>query len=855
MHTHAEAEPLLTAPAPAPTGQTPPKPRLRRFHFLASFLVCGAMVLFAALLVDASCSGCLATRDPPPPPPPPSFLWPMPSHVAAADDTALLSYKPRSFKVKASNLNDKFIDNALSVLKKSLRAKHRNGHGKDYPISIHVDQPDKVKHAEDLVDANEGYELDVTAEGAFIKATNKIGVVYALQTLSQLITSSGSIVLTSIKDSPKFPYRGLLLDTARNYFSPKDIKRVLDGMAFSKLNVLHWHLFDSQAFPMEWPLYPQIHTNSAYRDKSGSLKVYSKKEIKEIVEYAFERNIRVIPEFEVPGHNAVFGHVDESFVAGWNHTPWDEYCVQPPCGQAIVDKGEVVQLIDDLITDVGGWFRDPVVHVGHDEVNLKSWGDIDVKAMMRRFETELVGILEKNGRQYAGWDEIADLYGIEDLVPKDALVTIWRSPSTDRVKAALKAGFTNIVVGPSSHWYLDCSPSAPWCQSAWEKQNPSDTAYDIPGYLTHPGQWHNWTTVYSFDPLYDVPEPSVIKGGFGALWSETIKKHNIDRFLFPRLSVIGERLWSYDSVEYSAVDTKQRLERFRASLVNELEIDAAELGYLGNKEGMVYRPELCDGVEEGEGWQIGPQLEGNPVSEGTKGSYCSIARLYDTEKFVHNTPKKVKIGRTLKTQKLILIEMLVARRFFQTSAVRRSQQTLKSTPIASSDFFVVSRDVHPTTGEPTGVVTVAFNSPKNLNAMTEPIGIEFQNLIRNTLSPDTSIRALILTGSDPYNPAPPSPAAPGKKPKPAAFSAGGDLKFLRARTQDLAHRNAEIMRDFYARFLSIRQAPFPTIAAINGHAVGAGACISLACDLRLMAGDNGAKIGFNFVKLGLTPGM
>ncbi|KAJ3043083.1 hypothetical protein HDU99_010002, partial [Rhizoclosmatium hyalinum] len=76
---------------------------------------------------------------------------------------------------------------------------------------------------------------------------------------------------------------------------------------------------------------------------------------------------------------------------------------------AIVDKGEVVQLIDDLITDVGGWFRDPVVHVGHDEVNLKSWGDIDVKAMMRRFETELVGILEKNGKQYAGWDEIADV--------------------------------------------------------------------------------------------------------------------------------------------------------------------------------------------------------------------------------------------------------------------------------------------------------------------------------------------------------------------------------------------------------------------------------------------------------------
>ncbi|KAI9335242.1 enoyl-CoA hydratase [Obelidium mucronatum] len=139
--------------------------------------------------------------------------------------------------------------------------------------------------------------------------------------------------------------------------------------------------------------------------------------------------------------------------------------------------------------------------------------------------------------------------------------------------------------------------------------------------------------------------------------------------------------------------------------------------------------------------------------------------------------------------------------------------------------------------------------------MTEEIGVDFQNLLA-TLSPDTAIRCLILTGSDPYHTGSPASTADGagKKPKPPAFSAGGDLKFLRDRTQDQPHRNAEIMRKFYSRFLAIRDVPFPTIAAINGHAVGAGACISLACDLRLMA-NSGAKIGFNFVKLGLTPGM
>ncbi|KAJ3321095.1 hypothetical protein HDU76_000147 [Blyttiomyces sp. JEL0837] len=150
----------------------------------------------------------------------------------------------------------------------------------------------------------------------------------------------------------------------------------------------------------------------------------------------------------------------------------------------------------------------------------------------------------------------------------------------------------------------------------------------------------------------------------------------------------------------------------------------------------------------------------------------------------------------------------------------------------NTNFLSVEKDVE--NGKPTGVVTVSFNSPKNLNALTEQMGDEFASLMK-TLSTDTTIRALILTGQG------------------RAFSAGGDLKFLRARTETPPAANSEIMRKFYARFLSIRDLPFPTVAAINGHAVGAGAAVSLACDLRLIA--QGAKFGLNFVKIGLTPGM
>ncbi|KAI9341739.1 glycoside hydrolase superfamily [Obelidium mucronatum] len=418
-----------------------------------------------------------------------------------------------------------------------------------------------------------------------------------------LLLQPGSIYLANITDFPKFPYRGLLLDTARNFFLPTDLKRILDGMAASKMNVLHWHLYDSQSFPIEWKAHPEIHVNN-------------------IVDYAFHLNIRVIPEFELPGHNAVFGHVDPSYIAGWNHTPWDEYCVQPPY--------------------VGSWFKDPVIHVGHDEVSNAPYGSRNVLEMMRSFETQLVAILRKNGKQYAGWDEISDVYGIQDLIPKNAIVTVWRSPGLDRIKASVAAGFQNIVVGPSSHWYLDCSPSAEWCSQPFERENPA-TSYNAPGFITRSaGQWHRWETVYGLDILQGVENPDVIKGGFGALWTETIKRHNIDRYLFPRLSVIGERLWSYNNVAFDSITTSQRLNRFRSSLVNEWGIDAADIGYTGNSEGVVYRPEICDRISSQAGWQLGTILVGNP-STGNTNAYCPIANLYNTNQLVHLVPEKVKL--------------------------------------------------------------------------------------------------------------------------------------------------------------------------------------------------------------------
>ncbi|KAJ3136734.1 putative enoyl CoA hydratase [Physocladia obscura] len=183
--------------------------------------------------------------------------------------------------------------------------------------------------------------------------------------------------------------------------------------------------------------------------------------------------------------------------------------------------------------------------------------------------------------------------------------------------------------------------------------------------------------------------------------------------------------------------------------------------------------------------------------------------------------------------------------------------------VESSDMFRVARDIDVKSGLRTGVIFLAFNRPSRLNALTEECGAEFEKML-TTLSRDTSVRCLIITGADPYQNSVSSSDnnndsinSKNEAKTKAAFSAGGDLGFLRDRTAITASApaNAEIMRRFYARFLVLRQTPFPTIAAINGYAVGAGACIALAADIRLMASDANACIGFNFVRLGLTPGM
>ncbi|KAI9202653.1 glycoside hydrolase superfamily [Polychytrium aggregatum] len=610
------------------------------------------------------------------------YLWPYPAQVT--DKKALIS--AHGFTLADNSQNNENVVAAFGRLQASARSRFSASKAKSsLTVTVSIAN-DNGFAAKDLVGADESYTLDVSSSGVNVKANTQVGAIYALQTLSQLVTSSGQVVAATVNDAPAYPYRGFMLDTARNFFPVADIKRIIDGLAYSKINVFHWHIYDSQSFPIDWPSYPQL-LNAAYKDANGKPKVYNEQDVRDIVQYAFQRNIRVLPEFEAIGHNAVFAAADPSFVVGLNHAPWDgrngdannasngvvwwgtQWCNQPPCGQIDLTNQAAINFFNQLVAEVGAWFEDPVLNFGHDEFNYRvygttpdSWDSVDVNGiyqLMAQAEPKLLQVAQTNNKHYGAWDDIVTDFNVQNIIPKDTYIWNWQGDNS-AIQNFADQGFTNIIATTSNAYYLDCSPSAHWCSDDFERSVPA-TSYNLTGYATFAGQWHNWTRIYTYDATTGLTASAkkALIGGSVALWSETIKRHNLDRYVFPRTSAFAERYWSGSAAPaYDAVKTAARLDRFRTTLVNELQIAAADLSYLGNQEGTVFRPEWCDanlatpGQKTHECCFPGEPLTGHngspidttvgyhfPSNDNT--DYCKIASTYKTNSYTHAVPQAI----------------------------------------------------------------------------------------------------------------------------------------------------------------------------------------------------------------------
>jgi hexosaminidase len=385
------------------------------------------------------------------------------------------------------------------------------------PFTVQVTGPGEGVQSPD---EDEAYALEVSATAVRLRAATTVGALRGLETLVQLVSAEEQgfyLPAVRIADRPRFRWRGLLVDAGRHFMPPEVIKRTLDGMALVKLNVLHWHLSDDQGFRVESRRYSKLHQLG-----SDGL-YYTQDQIRDIVAYARDRGIRVVPEFDMPGHSTswLVGYPEHGSAPG-------PYQIERKFGvfDATLDptREPTYQFIDGFLAEMAPLFPDLYWHVGGDEVSPNHWnrnprilrfkrerGFKDNEALQAYFNQRLSGILTKHGKRMVGWDEI-----LHSALPKNAVIQSWRG--TEYLVKAASRGYSGILSAP---YYLD-------------HIDPADQHYQA-------------------DPLpagngLTAEEAARVLGGEACMWAEHITPETIDSRLWPRLAAVAERFWSPASV-------------------------------------------------------------------------------------------------------------------------------------------------------------------------------------------------------------------------------------------------------------------------------------------------------------------
>jgi len=364
---------------------------------------------------------------------------------------------------------------------------------------------------------DETYTLDITPAQAVLNAPTTTGALRGLQTIIQLVEQNAAgftLPAVTINDHPRFAWRGLLVDVARRWHPVAEIKRIIDGMELVKLNILHLHLTDDQGFCIESRAHPELHTLGT----DGNF--FTQDQMRDIIAYAAERAIRVVPEFDMPSHTTSWGVSHPEFLSGppgatytlpqlWPHNP-----AMDPTKPALFD------LLSDFLGEMAALFPDAYMHIGGDENNGKQWNASahiqkfiadnhlkDNHGLHAWFITRVGEILARNNKIPVGWDEI-----LHPDLPRGTVIHSWRGPKG--LAEATAAGHPVIL---SYGYYIDL------CLPASEH------------YLEDPLPAGNTLTP---------AQQKLVLGGEAAQWSEWTNSENIDSRLWPRAAAIAERLWS-----------------------------------------------------------------------------------------------------------------------------------------------------------------------------------------------------------------------------------------------------------------------------------------------------------------------
>ncbi|MEP4077239.1 beta-N-acetylhexosaminidase [Haloferula sp.] len=416
--------------------------------------------------------------------------------------------------------------------------------------------------------ADEAYRLTVTDDGIAIEASGYAGYFYGIQSLRQVVLSgnpglaekSGHSIFVpkvDIADTPRYGYRGFMLDSARNFQSAESIKRYLDYLAFIKINRFHWHLVDSQGWRIEIKKYPELIEQAAWRgegeDREGGY--YSHEQIRDIVAYAKERNITIIPEIEMPAHSdcvlytypklSCFGEtVDDVRVVHLHHFLKKDQKNRGYIPPEKIEKGqiykiprnycagkeEVFEFLQNVLVEVMELFDGPYIHVGGDERVANRWPLCpDCRARMaehglenddqlqKYFMERIISFIHGHGRQAIMWAEHP-----EHGIPEDVIVQAWRGKESD---ISTKAGH-DVINSSNPYRYLDYFEYEHQKGTHWLPKMSMEKAYNFESY-----------------PEEQKKDRGKIIGTEAPLWTSWVEEHEVEEYMFPRLLAVAEDGW------------------------------------------------------------------------------------------------------------------------------------------------------------------------------------------------------------------------------------------------------------------------------------------------------------------------
>lgn len=507
--------------------------RFKQFDLRGRSAAMASSCVLILSLVGSSPSGrAQQPATPEPAHPMPLHLMPLPSSIERGSGYLVLD---NHFHATFSGDHDARLDAALDRMLFRLdrqcgsirRAQKEAAPDAPSTLTLKVAGPGGAVQS---VDEDESYHLTVTPQNIELAAQTDVGAMHAMETLLQLVdTVNGTCRLpaVTIHDAPRFQWRGFMVDVSRHFEPVDEIKHTLDGMAIAKLNVFHWHLSDDQGFRAESKKFPKL------TELASNGQFYTQEQMREVVAYARARGIRVVPEFDMPGHSssALVAYPELGAGEPIKQVP-DTFGI--PAGELDPTNEKVYKYIDTFVGEMADIFPDAYFHIGGDETKGATWmASPRVQEFMKKhdmktpeelqtyFNKRLLPILQKHHKKMMGWDEI-----LNPNLPKDIVVQSWRGEAS--LAQGAQQGYVGILSAP---YYLDAQKTS--AEMFLADPIPADTK------LTPDQQ-------------------KLILGGEICMWSEQIHPETIDSRVWPRTLAIAERFWSPQS-DRDVADMYRRL--------------------------------------------------------------------------------------------------------------------------------------------------------------------------------------------------------------------------------------------------------------------------------------------------------